>query len=97
MVMEMQPVEIPEFPKLRGEEAIEALRDLIGELEEQRGGELTDKQTTTLIKFSLGLISAIKTENQSNPIMNKLGEQMKKETRFISRLKKRLQNTRVEG
>ena len=89
----MQPVLIPEFPKLRGEEAIEALRGCIRDLEEQRGKELTDKQTTALIKFSLGLISSIKAENQSNRIMNKRLEQMKEERRLIPRLKSQLQNT----
>jgi len=91
-VMEMQPVEIPEFPRLRGEEAIEALQDFIRELEEQRGKELTDKQTTALTKLSLGLISSIEAENQPNRITNKRYEQMKEETRFITRLKKQLQN-----
>ncbi|MDH5664140.1 MAG: hypothetical protein OEY90_06720 [Candidatus Bathyarchaeota archaeon] len=88
----MQPVEIPEFPRLRGEEAIEALQDFIRELEEQRGKELTDKQTTALTKLSLGLISSIEAENQPNRITNKRYEQMKEETRFITRLKKQLQN-----
>jgi len=37
----MQPIEIPELPKLRGEEAIEALYDFVNELEEQKGKELT--------------------------------------------------------
>ena len=91
-MMEMQPVEIPEFPRLRGEEAIEALQNLIRELQEQRGKELTDKQTNALIKFSLGLISSIEEENRPNRIMNKRYEQMKEETRFITRLKKQLQN-----
>jgi len=91
--MGMQPIQIPEFPRLCGEEAIDALRDLVRELEEQRGKELTDKQTTALIKFSLGLISSIEAENRSNTIMNKLGEQMKEEKRLIPRLIKQLQNT----
>lgn len=89
----MQPIQIPEFPKLRDEEATEALHDFIKELEEQRGKELTDKQTTALIKFSLGLISSIEADNRSKRIRNRLFEQMKEETRFIMRLKKQLQNT----
>jgi len=92
-VMEMQPVKIPEFPKLRGEEAVEALNDFIKELGEQRGKELTDKQTNALIKFSLGLISSIEAENLASKTMEKLCEEMKEETRFITRLKKQLQNT----
>ena len=53
------PIEIPEFPKLRGKNAIKALHGLIAELEEQRGKELTDKQTKALIKAAKGLISSI--------------------------------------
>jgi len=52
--MEMQFIEIPEFPKLRGEKAVEALYDFVDELEKQRDKELTDKQTTALIKFAWG-------------------------------------------
>jgi len=89
----MQPVQILEFPKLRGEEAIEALNAFMTELEEQRGQELTDKQTNALIKFSSGLISSIEAENQSNRIVNKLCEQMKEQKRLIPRLRRRLQNT----
>ena len=92
MVIGIQPIQILEFPKLRGEEAIEALNAFIRELEEQRGQELTDKQTNALIKFSSGLISSIETENQSNRIVNKL-EKMKEEKRLIPRLKRRFQNT----
>ncbi len=55
-------VEIPEFPRLRGEKAIEALYDFVDELKEQRGEELTDKQTAALIKFAWGLISSIEVE-----------------------------------
>ncbi|NIR86176.1 hypothetical protein GWO13_00855 [Candidatus Bathyarchaeota archaeon] len=53
---------IPEFPRLRGEEAIRALFVLIHELEEQGGKELTDKQTTALIKIAKGLIFSIEEE-----------------------------------
>ena len=81
--MEMQYIEIPEFPRLRGEKAIEALYDFVNELEEQRGKELTDKQTAALIKFAWGLISSIEVEKQ-------LGTSDKdiKEIRFVSQLKK---------
>lgn len=53
------PIEIPEFPRLRGEKAIRVLNDLIVELEKQRGNGLTDKQTKALIKIAKGLISSI--------------------------------------
>ncbi len=58
-------MEIPEFPVLRGEKAIEALYDFIDELEEQRGKELTEKQIHALIKLTKGLISSIEAETQS--------------------------------
>jgi len=90
--MEIQPVGMPEFPKLRGGEATKALHDFIRELEEQRGKELTDRQTTALIKFSSGLISSIEANYQSNRIINRLA-QKREETRFVTRLKKQLQNT----
>jgi len=93
MVIEMQPILIPEFPKLRGEEAIEVLHDFIRELEEQRDKELTTKQTNALTKFSLGLISSIEAEKRSNQIMNKCAKQTAGETLSITRLKKKLQNT----
>ena len=76
VVMEMQPVEIPEFPKLRGEEAIETLCCHILELEEQRGKELSDKQTTALIKFVKGLISSIEVETSSTTAMTNLARSM---------------------
>jgi hypothetical protein len=93
----MQVVQVPELPKLRGEEAIKVLRNFVGELEEQRTGELTGEQTTALIKLSLGLISSIEAENQSTQFAKGFKEQLKEETRFISRLKKRFQRPRVEG
>jgi len=62
MVIKMQPIEIPRFQVLRGEKAIKFLYDFINELEEQRGKELTEKQTTTLIKIAKGLISSIEAE-----------------------------------
>ena len=93
----MHVVQVPESPKLRGEEAITALRDFVGELEGQSGWELTDKQTAALIQFSLGLISSIEAQNQSTQFVKEFREQLKEETRFTSRLKKRLQRPRVEG
>ena len=82
-MMEMQFIEIPESPRLRGKEAIEAICDFVNEFQERRGKELTDKQTKALIEFAWGLISSIEAENQ-------LGTSDKdiKETRFVSKLKK---------
>ena len=50
---------------MRGQDAIEALNEIIEELEEQRGKELTKKQAKALIKFANGLISAIEAEMSS--------------------------------
>ncbi len=66
MVMKTRSIRTPEFPRLRGEEAIEALNDFVNELEEQRGKELTDKQTTAMIRFTKNLISSIEAETQSS-------------------------------
>ena len=78
----MQFVEIPEFPRLRGQKAVEALCDFMDELEEQRGEELTDKQTTALIKFARGLISSIEVEMRSS-----ISDKDIRETRFVGQLK----------
>lgn len=76
----MQPVVVPRYPRLRGEKAVRFLQDFINELEEQRGEELTEKQTTALIKFAKGLISSIEAETHSDKAI--------KEMRLESRLKK---------
>ncbi len=78
--MEMQPIMVPEFPILCGEKAIETLYDFINELEEQRGKELTKKQTTALIKLAKGLISCIEAEKRSDT--------SDKGMRFVIQLKK---------
>jgi len=67
MAMETRSTRTPEFTRLRGEEAIEALCCQVIELEEQRGKELTDKQTTALIKLVKELISSIEAEERSSP------------------------------
>jgi len=93
--MEMQPIEIPEFEILHGEKAIEALHVFINELEEQRGKELTDKQTNALIKLAKELISSIETEtpldtsSEETDLLRHLKETTMKcisdvRTRFIS-------------
>ena len=66
MEIKTRLIETPEFPRWGGEEAIETLRHHILELEEQKGKELTEKQTAALIKFTQGLISSIKTETESS-------------------------------
>jgi hypothetical protein len=81
-VIEMQLIDIPESPRLRGEKAIEALYDFVDELEKQRSEELTDKQTTALIKFARGLISSIEAETRSS-----ISDGNIRETRFVGQLK----------
>lgn len=86
-MMEMQPVETPEFPRVRGEKTIEALYDFINEFTEQRGKDLTDKQATALIKFAKELISSVEAEKRSGPPDKGI-----KEMRFLSQLKQRIIN-----
>ena len=57
-------IEIPKIPELRGKKAIEALSDAIAELEEQKGNQLTDKQTEALIKIAKGIISSLQGEKE---------------------------------
>ena len=82
-MIEMQFIDIPESPSLRGEKAVAALYDFVNELEKQRSEELTDKQTNALIKFAWGLISSIEAERQ-------LGSSEKdiKEMVFVNQLRK---------
>ena len=63
-MIEMQFIEVPEFQRLHGENAIEALYDFVDSLERQKDKELTNKQTQTLIKFAWGLVSSLKAEKQ---------------------------------
>jgi len=79
----MQPIEIPKFPILRGEEAIEALYDFINELKEGRGKELTDKQTNALVKLAEELISSIEAETQFHA-----SDALNEEIHFMDQLKK---------
>jgi len=84
LVIEMQLIEIPEFPILRGEEAKKALSDFIKELEGQKSEELTDKQTKALINFAKGLISSLDAmEANSATSARKI-----KEKGFVTNLKK---------
>lgn len=62
----MQPIEVPKFPTLHGKKAIKALYDFINELETQECKELTENQTTALIKLAKGLISSIEAETLSD-------------------------------
>ena len=57
-------IAIPEIPELRGQKAISALYDAIAELEEQRGNQLTEKQSRALIKIAKGMISSLQVERE---------------------------------
>ena len=85
----MEYIEIPEFPRLRGEKAIDALSDFINEIEEQRGEELTEKQTAALIKLAKALISYIDAEIYARAWLDTLDKEM----RFVPQLRKKLRNT----
>ena len=58
---------LPEFPRLQGEEAIEALHNFIKELGEKDNKDLTKKQTKTLKKVAKGIITAIEAEMSGEP------------------------------
>lgn len=83
-MMKMQSIEIPEFPRVRGEKVIEALYDFINEFVEQRDKELTDKQATALIKLTKELTSSIEAEKRSSTSDKDI-----KEMHFLSQLKQR--------
>ena len=86
--MEMRPVEVPELPRLHGEEAIVALYDFINELEEERGEELPKKQIKALVKFAKGLIFSIETEMLSDIRRRALAEKTTNEARLVTRIRK---------
>jgi hypothetical protein len=58
-------IEIPEVHKLRGEEAIKVLQNLIAGLENNKESKLTRKQKRTLIRIASSLIDSIKEEKQN--------------------------------
>jgi len=58
-------IEIPEFQVLRGQDAIDALNEIIKELKEHKDKELTAKQAKALTKFANGLILSIQAEMSS--------------------------------
>lgn len=59
----MQPLRMPEFSVLHGEDAIVALREYINELEENGDEDLTERQAKVMIKLAKQLISTIKAES----------------------------------
>ena len=73
----MNSIMLPEFPQLKGEEAITALNTFLEGLE-NRDEKLTKKQTKTLKKFAKGLISSIRAEQKM---------ESPKEMGFASRLR----------
>jgi len=69
----MQSVMFPEFPRLQGEEAIEALHYFIEELNSKENKELTKKQTKTLTKVAKGIIASIEATKNEEPQIEKMG------------------------
>jgi len=69
----MQSVMFPEFPRLQGEEAIEALHNFIEELNEKGNKELTKKQTETLKKLAKGIITSIEATKNEEPQNKEMG------------------------
>jgi hypothetical protein len=63
----------PEFPRLQGEEAIEALHNFIEELNSKEKKELTKKQTKTLTKLAKGIIASIEATKDEEPQIEEMG------------------------
>ena len=78
---------LPNFPRLKGEEAITALNNFINELEEKRDKKLTKKQTNTLKKFAKGIISSINAE-QGKDSAKKMGFASKLRAAILGRSQK---------
>lgn len=76
------------MPVLNGEKAIEALYDFIGEVDEQRGKELTEKQTNALTKLAKGLILSIETERHPFASIRDIKEASKETLREMLAVKK---------
>ena len=55
-----------EFPRLHGEETINALHNFMKNLDETENSKLTKRQTTTLKKVAERIITYIKTEKSKN-------------------------------
>jgi len=64
----MQPIELPKLTRLSGKRAIKSLQAFINELEEERGEELTNRQTDALIRIAKELISAIEVESRTRAV-----------------------------
>ena len=64
---------LPDFPRLQGEETIEALHNLIKELDEKDNKYLTKKQIKTLKKLAKGIISSIEAEMSGEPRIKETG------------------------
>lgn len=62
----MQELQVPKSHLLQGKEAITALNEYIGELEQYTGEDLTRTQTAALIKLAKGLISSIENETTAD-------------------------------
>jgi hypothetical protein len=89
----MRYIEIPETPKIQGEDAILALKSYVKELQEEKGNtELSPKQTRAMIKLANGLISSIQTE-----IRAKSPNRNSKPQRLVSILKEAVAKSALEN
>jgi hypothetical protein len=62
----MQYYDRPEILTLKGDEAAEALREYLRELQGHQPEELTERQTEAMIRITKGLISAIEAETPAS-------------------------------
>jgi hypothetical protein len=79
----MQSIDVPEFLRMRREEAIGALSDVVTELENRNGKEPTEKESAALTKLVQGLTVSINAEKQLNA-----SNKGAKEMRFVSEVRK---------
>jgi len=71
----MSFIEHPAVVSLRGEDAVQALQEMIGEFEKQKGKQLTDKQADALVKIANQLIQSIRAEKPSGETRNRIKRQ----------------------
>lgn len=85
LVIGMRSIEIPESPRLRGEEAIWAVNDFVTELRNRKGKELTERQIAAVVKFVQGLTASIEEERKLNG-----SKQSIKEMRLVSKVRRKI-------
>ncbi len=93
LVINMHSVMFPEFPRLQGEEAIEALHNFIEELNSKENKELTKKQTKTLTKLAKGIIASIEAAKTEEPQIEEMGYASKIRNLIVRRVQKSGRNS----